>query len=277
MDLPIDLHPEKLKSLMESFYIFSGIRFLLFDAEYRCLVSYPEKDCAFCTLMKQCPETARRCRASDRRSLRECRRHDGLVLYKCHAGLVEAAMALRVNESIVGYLMFGQISDTADTDERFARLAAYCAACPLPPAETAAAIRALPFKTRREITASADIMEACTSLIILKELITPRNDREITEAKAYIEAHLSEPLTAADLCRELHVSRTRLYALFRQEIGDGVSAYIRRRRMHRAKKLLTTTELPVWQIAEAVGFVNYNYFSEVFRKTYGRSPRSFRS
>ncbi len=47
--------------------------------------------------------------------------------------------------------------------------------------------------------------------------------------------------------------------------------------MHRAKKLLTTTELPVWQIAEAVGFVNYNYFSEVFRKTYGRSPRSFRS
>ena len=97
------------------------------------------------------------------------------------------------------------------------------------------------------------------------------------ESAAYIEAHLSEPLTAADLCRELHVSRTRLYALFRQEIGDGVSAYIRRRRMHRAKKLLTTTELPVWQIAEAVGFVNYNYFSEVFRKTYGRSPRSFRS
>ena len=38
---------------MRSFYTFSGMRFILFDAEYNCLISYPEKDCDFCAMIKE--------------------------------------------------------------------------------------------------------------------------------------------------------------------------------------------------------------------------------
>ena len=72
------------------------------------------------------------------------------------------------------------------------------------------------------------------------------------------------------------MGRTRLYELFDSEVKMGIAAYIRRRRMHRAKKLLKTTELSVAEIAEQVGFSDYNYFSRVYKKTYGKSPKRYR-
>lgn len=119
-------------------------------------------------------------------------------------------------------------------------------------------------------------MEACTSYILLKELITPENSRIFNEAKEYIEEHLSENFDISTLCDLLNISRTKLYDIFQKEIHTGVSSYIRRRRMHRAKKLLKSTEEPVWEIAQSVGFSDYNYFSRVYRKTYGKSPKSYR-
>ena len=78
------------------------------------------------------------------------------------------------------------------------------------------------------------------------------------------------------LCEQLGIGRTKLYEIFKTELGMGISQYILRRRMHRAKKLLRTTDLPIKQIADMVGFADYNYFGRVFKKTYGRSAKSYR-
>ena len=78
------------------------------------------------------------------------------------------------------------------------------------------------------------------------------------------------------MCEELAVGRTRLYEIFKKEAGMGIAKYINRRRMHRAKKLLKTSEMTIPEIAEAVGFTDYNYFSRVYKKTYGKSPRYYR-
>jgi AraC family L-rhamnose operon regulatory protein RhaS len=56
----------------------------------------------------------------------------------------------------------------------------------------------------------------------------------------------------------------------------GIAAYVRRRRMHRAKKLLKNTTLSIGEIAHTVGFTDYNYFSRVYKKTYGKSPKRYR-
>ena len=64
--------------------------------------------------------------------------------------------------------------------------------------------------------------------------------------------------------------------MFSKETGIGVSEYIRKRRMHKAKKLLKNTKKPVWEVAQEVGFEDYTYFSRVFKNTYGKSPREIR-
>ena len=267
---------EQVKELMRSFYRMSGIRFVLFDAEYREIIAYPEENCDFCKMMKSCAGTRRKCHNADRRSFQKCEQSHAPVVYRCHAGLVEAAIPLHENEKIIGYLMFGQITDSAD--KQALRQAAGALADKYGFSRRALddSIDRLTCKSSEEIDAAAKIMEACTSYIIYKELVSPESSRIIEAAKSYIEAHLGEELDIATLCQVLDVGRTRLYELFDSEVKMGIAAYIRRRRMHRAKKLLKTTELSVAEIAEQVGFSDYNYFSRVYKKTYGKSPKRYR-
>ena len=104
----------QLETLMKSFYMLSGIRFVLFDADFYEIMANPKEPCDFCRLMKGCSKTRRKCNYADRRSFAECEKENALIIYKCHAGLVEAVIPLHENEKIIGYLMFGQITDNPD-------------------------------------------------------------------------------------------------------------------------------------------------------------------
>ena len=274
MNLKLDI--EQLESLMKSFYTLSGIRFVLFDTDFHEVISYPKENCGFCKLMKGCPKTRRKCNYADRRSFEKCEKTNDLVLYKCHAGLVEAVMPLHENEKIIGYLMFGQITDNPDKTDLFNKIAIWNETYGIDNAELKSGIDNITYKTDVEIKAAAKIMEACTSFIVYKELIIPDNNKILESVKSYIENHLSESIEIEQLCNKFDVGRTKLYEIFRKEQKMGISKYILRRRLHKAKKLLKTTELSIAEIANNVGFSDYNYFSRIYKKQYGKSPTYYR-
>lgn len=274
MNLKLDI--EQLESLMKSFYTLSGIRFVLFDTDFHEVISYPKENCGFCKLMKGCPKTRRKCNYADRRSFEKCEKTNDLVLYKCHAGLVEAVMPLHENEKIIGYLMFGQITDNPDKTDLFNKIAIWNETYGIDNAELKSGIDNITYKTDVEIKAAAKIMEACTSFIVYKELIIPDNNKILESVKSYIENHLSESIEIEQLCNKFDVGRTKLYEIFRKEQKMGISKYILRRRLHKAKKLLKTTELSIAEIANNVGFSDYNYFSRIYKKQYGKSPKYYR-
>ena len=268
---------DELKEIMWSFYTVSGMRFILFDAECNKILSCPENDCEFCTAMRKYPVTARKCSISDRKSLKKCLECEGPLIYKCHAGLIEAALALHQNDTVVGYLMFGQITDNNNTDEVHDMLCRYCSDYGICDDEISESAYSIKYIDKARIPAAAKIMEACTSYILFKELITPQNSKIMAQAKSYIEDNLQNDISIYDICTHLQISRTKLYEVFLHESSVGVSEYIRKRRMHRAKKLLKETKLPIWEISHRVGYTDYTYFSHVFKKTYGVSPRECRN
>lgn len=266
----------QLESLMKSFYILSGIRFVLFDNDFREIIAYPKENCDFCKLMKGCPKTRRKCNYADRHSFQECEKQNSLIIYKCHAGLVEAVMPLHENEKIIGYLMFGQITDNPDKSNLYSKTNLWVETYNLNVDALKQGIENIPYRAEEQIYAAAKIMEACTSYIIYKELITPKNDKIFDAAKTYIKNHLHEDISIELLCKELQIGRTKLYEIFRNELKMGISKYILRQRMHKAKKLLKTTDFSIAQIAHSVGFSDYNYFSRVYKKTYGKSAKYYR-
>lgn len=272
----LNLEAEQIEMLMKSFYTLTGIRFVLFDTEFHEIISYPKENCEFCRLIKKCAQTRRKCNYVDRRSLEKCKEMNSLLLYKCHAGLVEAATPLYENEKIIGYLMFGQITDNPDKSFIYEKMNKQSDKYLIDKEGIKNAIEKITYKSIEEIEAAAKIMEACTSYIIYKELITPKDDKIIAAAKDYIEAHLSEDINTEDICNQIGVGRTRLYEIFRKELNIGISKYILKRRLHTAKKLLKTTEFSIPQIAYKVGFSDYNYFSRVYKKHYGKSPKNYR-
>lgn len=123
------------------------------------------------------------------------------------------------------------------------------------------------------------LRQVCTNL--RRKLRHERSDStmKLTEkAKEYIEAHYKESDLSADtLCRYLNVSNAYFSTIFKREVGRGFSAYLTKVRLEHAVELLMTTEDKTYVIAEAVGYMEPNYFSYVFKKEYGISPSKYRA
>jgi AraC-like DNA-binding protein len=84
-----------------------------------------------------------------------------------------------------------------------------------------------------------------------------------------------DAINASDLGKALGISRTRLYALYRDE--GGVTARLQRERLERARIALEVSDLPVGEIGYRFGFRQAAHFSRLFKHTYGKSPRSWRA
>ncbi|MEJ2870485.1 helix-turn-helix domain-containing protein [Actinomycetospora sp. OC33-EN08] len=94
---------------------------------------------------------------------------------------------------------------------------------------------------------------------------------------AWIERHLvSGDITPARIAAAHGVSVRSVYRLF-EESDQTVSAYIRLRRLARARADLASGTDPVSAIAERWGFSDPSHFARAFRLEYGRSPRDFRA
>ena len=94
-------------------------------------------------------------------------------------------------------------------------------------------------------------------------------------AKEYIEEHYNNSeLSVADISEVLCVNQTYLRKMFKSEMDMTLSEYITQVRMQEAKRLITTTDEILSSVAEKVGFSDVSYFSNVFKKYYGISPRS---
>lgn len=98
----------------------------------------------------------------------------------------------------------------------------------------------------------------------------------ITPALTYIEEHLAESLTAEAVARTVGLSVPHFYALFKGIMGMPPLAHQRRRRLDRARVLLTSSNRQVGEIACAVGFCDPYHFSKMFKEAFGISPSEYR-
>jgi AraC-like DNA-binding protein len=91
----------------------------------------------------------------------------------------------------------------------------------------------------------------------------------------YIDANLAEPITLQDIARHAGLSRMHFAAQFRLAMGCTPHAFLRMRRIERAKALLMQG-IPIVDVALAVGFQGQAHFTAVFKELDGRSPGRWR-
>lgn len=104
-----------------------------------------------------------------------------------------------------------------------------------------------------------------------------RNSLLAQKAIAYVEQHYNEAdLSVETVCDYLHVSATHFSNLFRRETGLSFLAFLTKKRIEEAVRLLKTTDYKSRVIGEMVGYPEPNYFSYVFKKNMNVSPANFR-
>ncbi len=120
------------------------------------------------------------------------------------------------------------------------------------------------------------VIELYQKRIAFEKEKTSSKSRDIAlKAKDYIEKNYSDfDISISDISESLCVNQTYLRKMFKSEMNMTLSEYITQYRMQEAKKLITTTDEKLVTIAEKVGYSDVSYFSNVFKKFYGISPRS---
>lgn len=98
----------------------------------------------------------------------------------------------------------------------------------------------------------------------------------VQKAVTYIEAEPAADLHLQHLARTLNVSAGYLSTLFHKETGKTVTEYVTDVRMDTAANLLRHTQLQVQTVAQHCGIGDVNYFSKVFKRHFGLTPRQFR-
>lgn len=272
----LDININKLTKLVRSFYELTKIRMVIYDDEFNEIFSYPEKHTAFCDMMNRNPQIHQKCTASARHACDQCRKHNQLIAYTCHAGLTEVVAPLSENNATIGYIMFGQITNIKNRSEFSRRARLKCENYPLDFDDFEKKIKTVSYKTNTQIEAISEIMNAFTSYICLQKIVSTKREETLESLLDYIDENLYSDLSVHSICEKFSISKTVLYDLSKSAMPGGIAKYIRTKRIEKAKELLLKTDKSIEEISGLSGFMDCNYFRRVFKQATGLSAKSYR-
>lgn len=103
-----------------------------------------------------------------------------------------------------------------------------------------------------------------------------RKRMELAAVKEHLDDHFTEKIMLEELAEKFFINKFYLSKIFKETYGTTVNNYLISKRITRAKQLLRFTNMTVDEIGVAVGMGDANYFSRMFRKVEGISPREYR-
>ena len=92
----------------------------------------------------------------------------------------------------------------------------------------------------------------------------------------YVQFNFMNEITIRDIAQACACSQSTVCHVFKQYTGKSIKKYIDNLRINQAKRLLSTSDLPINRIAQLCGFSNINYFPTAFKKQIGISPTEYR-
>ena len=99
----------------------------------------------------------------------------------------------------------------------------------------------------------------------------------VASAKQFVQSHVEETITLAQVVQHVHVSRFYFCKLFKKATGMTLTEYVSRVRVEKAKTLLVDPSLRVSEVVYAAGFGSIPRFNSVFKRYVGMPPTEYRA
>ena len=102
------------------------------------------------------------------------------------------------------------------------------------------------------------------------------NSSLVSKATQFINEHYMNRITLRSVAEELHTNHSYLSTLFKKETGISFTDYLNETRLKRSQDLLLNTNQSLVEISLCSGFDSQSYFTKVFKKKNGITPREYR-
>ncbi|GBG05964.1 DNA-binding response regulator [Paenibacillus agaridevorans] len=101
--------------------------------------------------------------------------------------------------------------------------------------------------------------------------------KEIIATQDYIRQHLQEKISVATLAGRIGYTESYFSHLYKKETGESIVEYMTRARLDKAKELLKSSDMKIYEIVELVGFMDPNYFTRQFKRFEGVTPLEYKN
>ncbi len=139
----------------------------------------------------------------------------------------------------------------------------------------------LGYEIRSQAVAMAVFYELLNYFTYKIEADGPRTEKEdvlkrMGEIAAYIDCHYAEPISLEEIASHFYLSREYFSRFFKKHMGITFSQYLNEVRMAHVYSDIRNTRTGIMELAERHGFASYKLFNQMFRATYGCTPRQVR-
>lgn len=110
-----------------------------------------------------------------------------------------------------------------------------------------------------------------------KQHSTQEQNRHVTKVVRYMYKHIYENLTLEEIAEEFELSKSYLNAIFQKYTRHSPVDFFINLKMKEACKILRSSDLYIYQVAQKLGYADQYYFSRIFKKVVGISPKEYKN
>lgn len=269
---------KEAEALLEDLYQLSGVRVTLYDRQQHCVAGDGGSGRAgYCAAVQSDPRGLARCFQSDRSAFAVVAETKKPYVFTCPFGLYEAVVPLLAGERLQGFLFAGEAIDPTPAQRTLALKEALPYAGKLYCREELEALvgaLATPGAAARE--ALVRTMELFGRYIVERGLLDTEESDLSELLRLYLDRNFHRKLSLSELGLHFHCSTVTLTESFRRAFSRTIGEYLLEKRLSAAEELLRNSQFSVETVAEKCGFSGTAYFSKVFKRRHGISPRFWR-
>ena len=268
----IDFNKERLEQTLSDFYTAIGVNINIVDEKFQMLSDRYSSNNKYCSYIHSLESGREKCLCSDKQLLMKCKETKKAQFHVCHAGLIDVGVPIIHADSVIGYLILGQMKKTDD----FFRYLKKNDTIP----ETAKSMKAyydeLVLFDEEKITSIINIALMLAKHILLEKMFYSVTNECVEKVAHYMNQNLSEPFSIKKLSASVGYSSSEIYKSFHKYHKCTVGEYMTKIRIDYSTSLLLGTDLSVEEISVKCGFSSAPYFSKKFKETLGVSPIKYR-
>lgn len=262
----------------------TGLGMAVYSADTTLCLEPPMRNKSpLCALIQSFPEGDRRCRACDRQHLARAARLGKAQAYACHAGLLDMAIPVIIENRHTITIVSGQILPEPHSAAGLARIRRRLAPLRLPEARLRRAYTGAVYLPRRRARSILRLLEIfarhlCESARRLREAEARHDHPAIRRAREYVDMHWPDHnLGLRAIAGHAGLSSAHFAHLFPRITGERLTHFVQRRRVTEAKRQMAQTNQTITEIAFACGFGSLTHFNRVFHRFEQCSPRQWRA